>query len=215
MRKQTRPPVPAILQKNGERWTRQWVELRGKNPIAAFQWYQADGMSARTWLLPHLKDMTQGHCAFCDCFPLDDRSKEPIEHFKPKSDARFYAEAYSWQNLYYCCDCCQSSKRERWDDRLLRPDADDYSFTKYFVFDYTTGEIRANSRASVEDQSRAETTIALYGLDLSEKRLARRLELRKWQRSVDRRLDEWAYRDYLDTASRPSPPSQTVQEQPA
>ena len=198
MRKQTRPPIPEILQKYGERWTRQWLELRAKNPSAAFHWYQAEGKSARMWLLPKLREMTQGHCAFCDCFPLDDRSKEPIEHFKPKSDSRFYGEAYAWDNLYYACDCCQSSKGERWDDRLLRPDADGYTFEKYFQFDYTTGEIKANCLASAEDQARASATIELYGLDLSEKRRARSLELRKWQRSTERHLDEWAYRDLLD-----------------
>lgn len=199
MRKQTRPPIPEILQKHGERWTRQWVELREKNPCATFQWYQADGKSARAWLLPHLKAMTQGHCAFCDCFPMDDRSKEPIEHFKPKSDPGFYSEAYAWENLYYCCDCCQSSKGERWDDRLLRPDSDDYSFLKYFLFDYTTGEIKANCLASAPDQARATVTIEHYGLDLAEKRRGRCLELRKWQRSSERELDEWAYRDFLDS----------------
>jgi uncharacterized protein (TIGR02646 family) len=205
MRKQTRPPIPDILQKHGERWTRQWIELRAKNASAAFHWYQVEGKSAREWLLPQLKVMPQGHCAFCDCFPLDDRSQEPIEHFKPKTDPRFYAEAYAWDNLYYCCDCCQSSKGEQWDDRLLRPDAEDYSFSRYFMFDYTTGEIKANCLANAPDQTRATVTIELYGLDLAAKRRSRCLELRKWQRSSERDLDLWAYRDFLDTADEPEP----------
>jgi uncharacterized protein (TIGR02646 family) len=157
--------------------------------------------------------MTQGHCAFCDCFPLDDRSKEPIEHFKPKSDPRFYADAYAWDNLYYCCDCCQSTKGERWDDRLLRPDAADYSFERYFLFDYTTGEIKANWLAGAADQARASATIEHYGLDLPEKRRSRCLELRKWQRSSERDLDEWAYRDFLDPANEAEPTAPTAQEQ--
>jgi uncharacterized protein (TIGR02646 family) len=130
---------------------------------------------------------------------LDDRSKGPIEHFKPKSDPRFYGEAYAWDNLYYSCDCCQSSKGERWDECLLRPDAADYSFERYFCFDYTTGQIKPNCLATAADQERAAVTIRLYGLDLAEKRRSRCLELRKWLRSGDRNLDEWAYRDFLAT----------------
>src|SRR5467141_3972874 len=99
MRKQTRPPTPEVLVKHGERWSRRWADLREKNPSASFQWYVADGLSARDWLLPVLKEMTQDHCAFCDKFPFDDCSPEPIEHFKPKSDERFYADAYAWENL--------------------------------------------------------------------------------------------------------------------
>jgi uncharacterized protein (TIGR02646 family) len=201
MRRQLRPPLPDVLVRQGERWTRQWTELRAANPKAAFQWYQADGRSAREWLLPCLKDMTQGHCAFCDSFPLDDRSTEPIEHFRPKSDPRFYAQAYAWENLFYCCDRCQKSKREQWDDGLLRPDADDYTFLRYFMFDYTTGEIRPNILANTADQTRAQVTIAMYGLDLPERRSGRRRELRDWQRmSGQDDLDNRAYRDFLETA---------------
>ena len=197
MRKQTRPPIPEILQRFGESWTRQWVELRVKNPNATFNWYVTEGQTAREWLLPHLKTMTQGHCSFCDSFPLDDRSQEPIEHFKPKSHSRFHADAYTWENLYYSCELCQGSKREQWDESLLRPDSPDYSFERFFVFDYTTGEMKSNSLASHEEQERARVTIQLFGLDLPPRRRARCLELRKWQRSTDKNLDDWAYRDYL------------------
>ena len=203
MRKQTRPPIPEVLKKHGERWTRQWIKRRSQNPNAAFHWYKVDGQSARIWCLPVLKEMTQGHCAFCDAFPLDDRSKEPIEHFRPKSDPRFFEQAYAWDNLFYCCEHCQGSKREQWDEDLLRPDASDYSFDKYFLFDYTTGQIRPNCMVSANQQRRAEVTVRLYGLDLEEKRRHRRLELRKWQRSRERHLDDWAYRDYLDMAHNP------------
>lgn len=199
MRKQTRPPTPQVLVQNGERWTAQWVELRNQNPSASFQWYRVGGQTAREWLLPHLKEMTQDHCAICDCFPLYDRSNEPIEHFKPKSDPRFYSDAYAWKNLYYCCEHCQGVKRERWHDDLLRPDADDYSFERYFLFDYTIGEIKPNSLASTADQARALVTIAIYGLDQSGKRRGRCLELRRWQRSSPRVLNEYSYRDFLES----------------
>lgn len=199
MRKQTRPEEPEVLRKHAAKWNDQWRKRREENPKAAFNWYAADKKSVRDWLLPILRQMTQSHCSFCDTFPLDDRSTEPVEHFKPKSDPRFYEEAYSWANLYYCCELCQSSKGEDWDDALLRPDAHDYLFVKYFTFDYTTGEMKPNDQVVEEgDRSRAETTIRLYGLDCEPRRRRRREELRKWQRSRDRVLDEWAYRDFLE-----------------
>ena len=198
MRKQTRPPTPEVLQRFGEQWNRQWVDLRTRNPNATFNWYQAEGQTARDGVLPHLRTMTQGHCAFCDVFPLDDRSREPIEHFKPKSDPRFYAEAYAWENLYYCCDLCQGTKGEQWDERLLRPDASDYAFERFFTFDYTTGQIKPNAMAAADEQARANVTIQVFGLDLESHRRHRRLELRKWQRTQHDNLDDWAYRDFLE-----------------
>lgn len=196
MRKQTRPPEPGVLAKHGTRWNRQWRNLRVRNPQAPFQWYRTDNRSAREWILPDLREMTQGHCAFCDAFPLEDRSTEPIEHFRPKSDPRFYNQAYAWKNLYYCCERCQSNKGEQWDDRLLRPDATDYSFTEYFDFNFRTGMIQPNATAERADQLRAEVTIDLYGLDSDARRRYRKLERRRWRRDRSA-INNWAYRDFL------------------
>jgi len=197
MRNFTRGPEPEILQLHGERWNRQWVELRTGNPAAGFSWYTVDGMTARDHILPALRAQTQRHCSFCDAFPVEGVSIESIEHFRPKSKSPELA--YSWINLYYCCDACQSAKREKWDDRLLTPDAPGYLCSAYFEFDYTTGEIKPNALCSDQDQQRAATTIELYGLNLSSRRRNRQSEARKFARQnspvVD--PDEWPYRDYL------------------
>ena len=200
MRKQTRPPKPDILVQHGDRWSQQWANLREQNPAAAFQWYEVEGRSSREWLLPVLREMTQGHCAFCDAYPLEDRSKEPIEHFKPKHEPQFHSDAYAWENLFYACEFCQGEKQGQWDDGLLKPDADDYAFEKYFQFDFTTGELKPNAVVSESDQLRASVTIKMYGLDHEKRRRFRRLELRKWSRK-GQELDDWAYRDFLEGAS--------------
>lgn len=168
MRKQTRPEVPEMLVLHSQRWTEQWVSLRQRNPAATFNWYPVDALTVRQWVLPDLHKMTQGHCAFCDTYPLDDRSKTPIEHFRPKTHPEFLHLADEWSNLYYCCDLCQATKREQWDHVLLCPDANDYSFDRYFMFDFTNGRLLPNEIASENDQRRAEVTIRLYGLDLPE-----------------------------------------------
>ena len=196
MRKQSRPPMPEFLETNGPRWNQQWAELKSRSPSASFAWYSIDGQTARELLLDHLGSMNQNHCSFCDGFPLEGTSKTPIEHFRPKSI--YHSEAYSWENLYYSCECCQAEKREQWDELLLRPDAPDYEFTTCFAFDFTTGAIIGNPVADPETRTRAEKTISIYGLDDEMRRRRRKLELRRWQRSSSPFIDEWGYRDFLE-----------------
>ncbi len=200
MRKFTRAAEPAVLQANCTKWNAQWVERCQAAPSPAFAWYVADGKSAREHILPALRAQTQRHCSFCDAFPVEGVSIETIEHFKPKS--RFPEHAYTWTNLYYCCDACQNAKREQWDELLIQADADGYSFARYFEFDFTTGEIRPNPLAAKEDREQAIITIRVYGLDSEPRRRNRLLQARQFVKIKDAgaNLDEWPYRDYLGSA---------------
>jgi uncharacterized protein (TIGR02646 family) len=203
MREQERPAKPAVMEDHGARWAQQWVDLKKKNPSAKFSWYEHDERTARDWLLGDLKRMTQGHCAFCDAFPLDDRTTESIEHFRPKSDPRFLDLAYEWTNLYYCCGACQRAKLDQWDDALLCPDEQGYRFGQYFEFDYLSGEIVQAACASPSESKRAVVTIQMYDLNSKHRCRSRRVELRKWQNSspAGREIDEWPYRNYLETST--------------
>ena len=100
-------------------------------------------------------------------------------------------------NLYYCCELCQSTKKESWDEQLLRPDDDAYSFSNFFIYDYTTGQISPNPKASVEDQNRTAVTIYLYGLDTQSRRLRRKLVLKQCEDAKQPTEDDCAYRDYI------------------
>lgn len=197
MRKFSRAAEPAICTTHSAKWNAQWAALRIKNPKAAFSWYEFDGKSARDHMLPALRGQSKGHCSFCDAFPVEGVSNESIEHFRPKGT--FHDQAYTWTNLYYCCDACQSAKREQWDEQLLRADDVEYAFAHYFEFDFTTGAIQPNSRASDEDQQRAAVTVRLYGLDSPSRRRNRRDEARKFAKSKPNEIEveAWAYRDFL------------------
>jgi uncharacterized protein (TIGR02646 family) len=197
MRQFQRADEPEVLRENFERWTTQYVQLRRANPGAKFIWYTVNGVTARAHILPALKLQTADHCSFCDAFPIDGVSNETIEHFRPKS--QFPEQAYLWANLYYCCDACQSAKREEWDERLLQPDGEGYTFTRYFEFDFTTGQIRPSSLTNEEEQSRAARTIELYGLDTPSRRRNRLLEARKQSANQGTKITDivWAYRDFL------------------
>lgn len=204
MRKQIRPPEPSALAKCAEEKIKEWAAKKLEGEGGRFRWPEVDGKSIRDHILPTLREMNQGHCSFCDAGPLEAVSKEPIEHFRPKGNPLFHALAFTWSNLFYCCDRCQSTKGEQWDDGLLKPDDPDFYFDDYFDFDFTTGAIEPK-HSSVLHESRANVTIRLYGLDSEIRRRQRRLELRKWIATPhdERKLDEWSYRDFLDRPVRP------------
>jgi uncharacterized protein (TIGR02646 family) len=145
MMKSERPPAPQWLADNYERWGRQYQAKRDDpDKKNEFRWavYQKQKVNAR--LLPVLREMTKRHCSFCDCH----LRRETIEHFRPA--AKYPLESYLWSNLFICCFDCQA-KYDEFDDKLLKPDDDDYEFKRYFFYDYTTGEIKPNKRASLAD----------------------------------------------------------------
>jgi len=204
MRKFTRSPAPEFLLEKWETWGQEWKRLRDANPAARFQWRTVEGEKVNHKLLPDLKTQVQEHCSFCDNYPISPPSLDTVEHFRPK--AFFPLEAYKWENLYYCCDCCQG-KGDDFDEALLRPDQEDYAFDRFFRWDYTRGTLEANERASAEDQHRARVTLNLYRLNVGHPSLRRR-EMYERSRMPDKPLDDFAYRDFVGSPplSTGSPP---------
>ena len=196
MRKQTRPEEPEVLRSHQEKWNRQWRELRGRNPSAKFAWYETGGKSAREWILQDLRGMNQGHCSFCDGYPVETVTSEPVEHFRPKSNPKFHDLAFAWDNLFYCCNACQSHKGEQWDDHLIKPDEPCYEFDRYFRF--LDGRIEPVSGCDETVRLRAEATIRIFGLNERNLPRHRKLELRKWSRTTAPVLDDFAFRDFLE-----------------
>ena len=193
MRKFKRAPAPEFLLEIWESWGEEWERLRAANPGARFHWRTFEGEPVNHKLLPALKAQVQDHCSFCDNYPVSPPSYETVEHFRPK--ALFPREAYRWENLYYCCDFCQG-KKDKFDEALLRPDAEDYAFDRFFRWDYTRGTLEANERASAEDQHRATVTLNLYRLNVGHPSFRRR-ELRRRSLMPDEPLDDFAYRDFV------------------
>ena len=191
-----RPECPDYLLECWEKLGKKYVNAKKKNPKYAFTWY-AEFCYPETRKL--LTAMTQEHCAFCDGGDLGAMSRETLEHFRPKSRQEFYHLAYQWENLYPCCDRCQSEKLEKYDDALLIADGEGYAFNDYFMVDYTTGEILPNSLASAADQHRANTTIELYGLNVDSRKTIRKKELKRYLQRDEATdvLDDFSYRYFL------------------
>lgn len=201
MRSVIRPPEPSVLTLKAATWNQQWVDRRRENPSATFSWYQHDSKSARDWILDDLRSMTEGHCTFCDAFPVQDTSLEPIEHFRPKHDERFHHLAFSWSNLYYCCDRCQGHKGGQWEEGLIAPDHEGYTFEAYFEFDVATGEILPNRFAEEDARTCAALTIRIFGLNEGGRPGRRRRALLHWTHSTLRVLDDVPYRDFIECGS--------------
>lgn len=201
MRKFQRLPSPAFLVERWEQWGLEWEKRLKAGAGAAFHWHEVDHEPVNHKLLPVLKKQVQDHCSFCGAFPVSPPSNPTIEHFRPKR--RFPLEAYKWENLYYCCDHCQQ-KGEDFDEALLRPDADDYSFEKFFRWDFTTGTLEVNEQASLQDQNRAEKTRQAYRLNIDHPR-HRRLEAYKRSRMPELPLDLFAYRDFVEPRAGAGP----------
>lgn len=191
MRKLNRPQQPACLKDNFEKWTDDFVSARQRNPKHQFSWRKQDCYQA---IRKRLSEMTQAHCAFCDG-RIGTESRETVEHFRPKS--RFPSLAYQWENLFPCCDRCQSQKRELFEEGLLKPDDPEFAFTRYFVANYKTGEIKPSPHADQQAQYRAKITIRIYGLDLPERNKARKREWEQFYRDPKPFLDDYNYRFFL------------------
>lgn len=183
--------APAFLAKCWEQWGLDWERRQAAG--GAFHWHQVDKQPVNVKLLPLLRAQTQDHCSFCDNYPVSPPSNPTIEHFRPKS--RFPREAYQWENLYFCCDWCQR-KGEQFDPGLLRPDAADFDFDRYFRWEFTRGELLPNELASPEDQERAWVTIRLYRLNSGHPALRKRAQHQR-AKDPEAPLDDFPYRGFL------------------
>ncbi|MCP4600092.1 MAG: TIGR02646 family protein [Proteobacteria bacterium] len=203
MRKIQRPAQgPTVITENIAKWTSSWVtkveESIREEKKAQWRWPQKDGKPLNQLIWPDLSGMTDHHCAYCDG-PFS-QSRETIDHFRPK--VRFPKSAFEWTNLFPACDLCQS-RLDDWDERLLKPDAEDFRFCDYFLCDAATGKIVPNPQASAEDRERAETTITIFKLNNPARSKQRKRELDSFYNAQaagkDCALNDFNYRFFIET----------------
>lgn len=188
MRACTRGAEPPQLE-NAAEWTAAWQRRAPEG--GQFAWPTVDGTRLNQHLLPHLRAMTQEHCAYCDNY-LDEGLAESIDHFKPKAAGLFPELAFTWNNLFPACATCQKQKLDQFSARLLKPDEPTYSFDRYFVFRVRSGFIEPRPGLRAADRARAEETIRILGLNENGLPIARRRELEKESTSLS--VDEWPFR---------------------
>ena len=161
MRPCTRGDAPDELAREGEAIGRNYAARRREDPRYRFQW--------RRSLLQVVRDalgrMTDEHCSYCDVYPIDGAGEETIDHFRPKGRPEFHERVCEWSNLFLVCTACNKAKLEQWNEALLRPDAPEFRFERYFEYDDDSGKLRPSAAASPEDQARAQLTIDIFDLN--------------------------------------------------
>jgi uncharacterized protein (TIGR02646 family) len=197
MRRFERSVPPAFLLQNWQRWGTRYRNNRVRQANFTFQWPTHQGSRINVSVAPLLADQTQAHCSYCDNFPL--RSREiSIDHFRPKSIDAFYDFVCKWENLYFSCGNCQSTRLERFNSLLLRPDATNYSFEKYFLYSFASHRIDINPTLSRYHKRRARITIDYFGLNDPGHIAARRISFERFEGKVRQgerpNADDFPYR---------------------
>lgn len=169
--------IPSLkkLHENWQKWGEEFKEYQDtKNKKEtkgqAFSWRE----SIKTSLLQELEDQTNEHCSFCDGYPIGTESLEPVEHYQPK--AEFPLLAYQWENLFYCCDKCNSEANKTAFEFTLKPDQVDYEFETYFYFDSFTGRLEVLENLETEAPNKyqkATKFLERYGINTPKRTKAR------------------------------------------
>jgi uncharacterized protein (TIGR02646 family) len=150
-----------------------------------------------------LNKISKNHCNFCDGYPLNETSKQTVEHYFPKAD--FSQKVYDWANLFFCCDKCQSSANSVAFIKSLKPDEPNFIFEKLFYFEPQDGEIKVLKQTDNNLESLAAKFLERYGINKFPERKINR------KRAYDQQIhnlktdynivrDENPYRFILDTA---------------
>ncbi len=172
----------------GLQYQNQVADPRRRNKL---DWPMHKGVRVNQLLYPLLAFDTKDHCSFCDAYPMIARVPATIEHFYPK--VRFPAKVLAWENLFICCGNCQQ-KGDEFNRYLLKPDAGSYSFHKYFLFNYSTGELEPQVGLTAWQNKRASETIRLYRLNDHGKPDDRLEVLERWLESAQTAVDQYCYR---------------------
>jgi uncharacterized protein (TIGR02646 family) len=180
---------------------------RGENPlnseeeITLGKWWEAkynERKKSKDWSWNGKYDLIKDalflcnddHCAYCDCHPLKDDRGFEIDHFKPKT--KFLSEAFTYSNLFPCCNEC-NKRGTAYNDLLLKPDEIGYKFEDFFRYESFTGKIIPNTSKSVENQERASKTIEMFKLNIGNKPLNRMKAIKK-EIASNTSLNERPYR---------------------
>jgi uncharacterized protein (TIGR02646 family) len=191
MRYFARIEEPPVLKKHWLRIGNKYAEKRAADPSHSFRWPTINKIKLNEFALPLLRQQTQEHCSYCDRY-FDFSADHSIDHFKPKSDERFYSYVCKWDNLYLCCNHCQRAKGSQYDEDLLRPDEKDYWFHRYFVYNSRTNQIDINPDTSEDDKRTAEKTSQILNFNNADYNRARKKAVEEFEATAD--LDRYQFR---------------------
>ncbi len=198
MKKQIRPAQPQWLADNYKKWATAWAKLQKKGGTFQWAWHPIHKVERVNKEITKilLDGMTQGHCSFCDAFPIE-TTGVTLEHFKPKS--KYPLLAYTWNNLYPCCNKCQE-KGDFYSWLLINPDNPRYDFWDYFIYEASSGMILVNEAEDKShlDRARAFATIKIYGLNDHSRPEMRKRIYKQLLKADPADYKDYAYRFLMD-----------------
>lgn len=193
MRGFKRSAVPSYLHNSkelGEAYQQKRAN-RKKGEKDSFSWFELYDD-----LLKDISPLTQCHCSYCDLSKIKRGRVSPtIDHFRPKAD--FPLLAYTWSNLFLCCTECQKRKN-KFDELLLKPDDDTYSFDDFFIINTISGFIEPHPKKDDDAKNRAEKTIKIFKLNDNDRPQYRLDEWNSFQNSSNQFLDDYSYRFFIE-----------------
>ncbi len=145
-----------------------------------------------------LKELTNGHCSYCDGLIYEATSYVIIEHYKPINE--FPNLEKIWHNLFASCSKCNNSFKRDFYPKVkpLKPDTDEYSsFEKWFEIDFEKYEIRPNKFLNFNDKERARTTINWFGLNDYDRIKARKNEYETYKKRTTDEIENYSYRFFI------------------
>jgi uncharacterized protein (TIGR02646 family) len=154
-----------LLARHGPEIGAEYARRRRDDPKYRFQWPRRGGQKLYEVADAALAEMTAHRCSYCDGYPLNATGDDEIDHFCPKTREEFYELVCAWENLFLICTSCNKVKHDQWAPALLRPDAPGYSFARYFLFNFNTGELEPAPDISADDRQRALHTIEILDLN--------------------------------------------------
>jgi uncharacterized protein (TIGR02646 family) len=160
-----RGPAPELLADHGPAIGAEYARRRREDPKYRFQWPQRGGLKLYEVARAALAEMTAHRCSYCDGYPLNATGKDEIDHFCPKTHEAFYELVCAWENLFLICTRCNAAKHDQWEPALLRPDDSAYTFDRYFLFNFETGELEPAPDIAADDRHRALRTIEVLELN--------------------------------------------------
>ena len=175
MWKLERRPPPHGWQENVDRWQKEYHKSEN------FHWH---GQTYYRMVLDALTQMTDHHCSFCDDYLLG--RTYHICHLVPRSHSPELA--YDWNNLYLCCNRCNAAKGQQYHEKILRPDAPDYSFAKYFECDLKAAKL-LSGQGTDDQRELARTTIDIFRLNHPDRLAARLVEMKKFAATSEMSLE--------------------------
>lgn len=187
------------MRENEAAWCSDYADRKAADASYTFRWPGHAGKRLDQLLRPLLEGLTEGHCSYCDGFPLRVHERTPaIDHFRPKGQAHpeFWHLAVAWSNLYVTCGHCNEWKLEQWEEALLAPDGSEYEFDRYFAYDPSSGRVEVSAAANPEDQARAAATIRIFGFNEGDLPSQRKFMHRRFDPERDAEVD-YPYRFML------------------